>query len=81
MDWLQGLRLVRLLQAPEVTVTKTIEDLTADAEWAEGMVAYWIAARDYHEAEKAKAHIEYIKALEDNTRAQNALLAFHGASS
>ena len=62
-------------------MTKTFEDLTIDAEWAEGMVAYWQAARDYHDAEKAKAHTEYIKALAENTKAQNALIAFNGASS
>ena len=62
-------------------MTKTLEDLTVDAEWAEGMVAYWEAARDYHDREKAKAHVEYVKALAENTRAHEALIAFHGASS
>ena len=62
-------------------MTKTLEDLTIDAQFAESMVAYWQATRDYHEAEKQKAHLEYIQALADNTKAQNALIAFQGAAS
>jgi len=62
-------------------MTKTLEDLTTDAEWAAGMVDYWAAARDHHDREKAKAHLEYIKALEERTRTANALIAFTGASS
>ena len=62
-------------------MTKTLDDLTTDAQFAKSMVAYWEAARDYHDAEKQKAHKEYIDALAESTRAHNALLAYHGASS
>jgi hypothetical protein len=62
-------------------MTKTLEDLTTDAQFAASMVDYWAATRDYHEAEKAKAHLEYIKALDESTRAHNAVIAFTGASS
>ena len=58
-----------------------LEDLKTDAEFAASMVGYWEATRDYHDAEKAKAHLEYIKALEERTRTANALIAFTGASS
>ena len=60
---------------------KTLEDLTTDAQFAQSMVDYWAATRDYHEAEKQKAHLEYIAALAANTKAQNALIAFQGAAS
>ena len=59
----------------------TIEDLKTDAEFAESMVSYWSATRDYHEAEKMKAHREYIDALAESTRAHNRLIAFTGAAS
>ena len=62
-------------------MTKTLDDLTTDAQFADDMVAYWEATRDYHEAENMKAHREYIDALAESTRAHNALLAYHGASS
>ena len=58
-----------------------LEDLKTDAEFAASMVGYWEATRDYHDAEKQKAHLEYIKALEERTRTANALIAFTGASS
>jgi hypothetical protein len=60
---------------------KTIEDLSTDAQFAASMVDYWAATRDYHEREKQKSHLEYIKALEEATRTANALIAFQGASS
>jgi hypothetical protein len=59
----------------------TIEDLRTDAEFAASMVGYWEATRDYHSRESQKAHLEYIKALEERTRTANALIAFGGASS
>jgi len=62
-------------------MNKTIEDLRIDAEFADSMILYWQATREYHEAEKAKAHLEYIKALAESTQAHNALIAFQGASS
>ena len=62
-------------------MTKTLDDLTTDAQFAASMVAYWSATRDYHEAEKMKAHREYIDALAESTRAHNRLIAFTGAAS
>jgi hypothetical protein len=62
-------------------MTNTIEDLKTDAEFADSMVAYWEATREYHAAESQKAHLEFIKALEDRTKAHNKLVAFNGASS
>jgi hypothetical protein len=60
---------------------KTIHELRIDAEFADSMVLYWEATRDYHDSEKAKATLEYIKALADRTKAHNDLLAFEGAAS
>jgi hypothetical protein len=62
-------------------VNKTIEELTIDAKFADDMVAYYAAARDEHAAESQRNHLLYIEQLEKATRAHNALLAFHGASS
>jgi len=62
-------------------VIKTIDELRIDAEFADSMVAYWAATRDYHDAEKQKAHVEYVKALRERTQAHNALIAFEGAAS
>jgi hypothetical protein len=62
-------------------MTKDIDDLKTDAQFAASMVDYWAATRDYHDREKQKAHREYIDALAESTRAHNALLAFQGASS
>ena len=62
-------------------MTKTHEDLIEDAAFAATMVEYWAATRDYHDSEKQKAHVEYVKALRVSTDAQNALIAHQGASS
>ncbi|SIN72514.1 hypothetical protein [Agromyces cerinus] len=60
---------------------KSIEDLRIDAEFADSLVAYHQAARDYHTAEAAKSQVDYIHALEARTKAHNALLAYEGAAS
>lgn len=60
---------------------KTIEDLKTDAEFADSMVAYYEATRDYHTAEAAKAQVDFINALKERTKAHNELLAFEGAAS
>jgi len=60
---------------------KTIEDLTTDAQFATSMVDYWAATRDYHDAEKQKAHLAYIEALKERTKAHDELAAFQGATS
>ena len=63
------------------TAVKTIDELTEDAKFADTMVDYWAATRDYHDAEKMKAHLAYIEALDTRTKAHNALIAYTGASS
>lgn len=60
---------------------KTIEELTIVAKFADDMVDYWAADRDYHDAEKQKSHLMYIEALKERTKAHDELAAYQGASS